>query len=157
MLRSLIRLLVFVCLGSCLMPAILGFPARLQSGLSLSPHFLVESALLVCAAVILTVTFYYVLKRLGPFIDANALEQAEFLDRFDPKYVDVAILVSAALSLFLELAIIRWQSTVFEFFAFNKNFSLLRACYSRPHSPPAFDPVAGLAVRVHDGRPVWLG
>jgi len=33
------------------------------------------------------------------------------------------------LSLFLELAVIRWQGTVFEFFAFYKNFGLL-ACFA---------------------------
>jgi hypothetical protein len=33
--------------------------------------------------------------------------------------------ISAALSLFLELCIIRWQSSVLPFFAFYKNFSLL--------------------------------
>ncbi len=56
------------------------------------------------------------------------LAQAKFLDTMDLKYADVAILFSAALSLFLELAIIRWQSSVFPFLAFYKNFSLL-ACF----------------------------
>jgi hypothetical protein len=56
----------------------------------LSQDFVVESALLVCAAVILTVALYYVLKTLDPFIDANALQQSEFLDGFDPKYIVLA-------------------------------------------------------------------
>ena len=43
--------------------------------------------------------------------------------------VDLAIAISAALSLFLELALIRWQSSVLEFLAFYKNFSLL-ACFA---------------------------
>jgi SAM-dependent methyltransferase len=45
------------------------------------------------------------------------------------RYVGLAIFTSAALSLFLELSIIRWQATVFELFAFYKNFSLL-ACFA---------------------------
>src|SRR5215467_15764487 len=44
-------------------------------------------------------------------------------------YIDAAIVVSTALSLFLELALIRWQSSVLEFLAFYKNFSLL-ACFA---------------------------
>jgi spermidine synthase len=43
--------------------------------------------------------------------------------------VDVAIVGAAAVSLFLELAVIRWQGTVFEFFAFYKNFGLL-SCFA---------------------------
>src|SRR5262249_49922603 len=43
--------------------------------------------------------------------------------------VDLAIALAAALSLFLELALIRWQSSVLEFLAFYKNFSLL-ACFA---------------------------
>jgi hypothetical protein len=43
----------------------------------------------------------------------------------DSGKVDLAIAIAAALSLFLELALIRWQSSVLEFLAFYKNFSLL--------------------------------
>jgi hypothetical protein len=43
--------------------------------------------------------------------------------------VDLAILGAAALSLFLELAVIRWQAAVFEFFAFYKNVGLL-SCFA---------------------------
>ena len=45
------------------------------------------------------------------------------------KYIPLLVLVSAALSLFLELTFIRWQSTVFPFFAFYKNFGLL-SCFA---------------------------
>ena len=41
----------------------------------------------------------------------------------------LAIVASAALSLLLELTLIRWQGTVFETFAFYKNFGLL-ACFA---------------------------
>ena len=127
MVRSFIRLLVLTCLGSFMVPAILGFVGRSQLGLPAS-GFLVKAVLLTCVAVVVTAAFYIVLKRLEPLLDTNALEQAQFLDRFAPKYVDLAIVISATLSLFLELAIIQWQSSVLEFFAFYKNFSLL-ACF----------------------------
>ena len=82
----------------------------------------------VCLATIATVAFYYALKKLVPFIDASAQAQARFLDTLNAKYADAAILFSAALSLFLELCIIRWQSSVLPFFAFYKNFGLL-SCF----------------------------
>jgi hypothetical protein len=64
-----------------------------------------------------------------PRLDRHACDQAVFLRSFPDRYVRLAIFGSAALSLFLELAIIRWQGTVFEFFAFYKNFSLL-CCFA---------------------------
>jgi len=93
------------------------------------PAVLLEGALLAGAAVIATWVLYRVLHGLQPVIDANALAQAQFLDALDPRYVNLAIALAAALSLFLELALIRWQSSVLEFLAFYKNFSLL-ACFA---------------------------
>ncbi|MBI1783950.1 hypothetical protein HYR69_02285 [Candidatus Sumerlaeota bacterium] len=55
--------------------------------------------------------------------------QAAHLDTFAGKRLGFAIFISAALSLYLELAVIRWQTTVLEFFAFYKNFSML-ACFA---------------------------
>src|SRR5262249_13463967 len=88
-----------------------------------------EGALLFGAAVIAALAFLAVLRKLQPALDANALGQAYYLDTLDPRYLDLAIAFSAALSLFLELALIRWQSSVLEFLAFYKNFSLL-ACFA---------------------------
>jgi len=91
--------------------------------------FLLKGALLACGTLVAIVAFFYGLRKLEPILDANALAQTQFLDTLDPQYVDVAIAFSAALSLFLELALIRWQSSVLEFLAFYKNFSLL-ACFA---------------------------
>ena len=44
-------------------------------------------------------------------------------------YVPAAILLASGLSLFLELSLIRWHSTIFEFFAFYKNYTLL-SCFA---------------------------
>jgi hypothetical protein len=68
---------------------------------------------------------YHGLRKLEPILDANAIAEAHFLDTLDSGKVDLAIAIAAALSLFLELALIRWQSSVLEFLAFYKNFSLL--------------------------------
>jgi len=84
--------------------------------------------LLACLVAVATEIFHYTLIRLRPFIDASSEAQGRFLDTFDSKYVDAAILLSAAFSLFFELSIIRWQSSVIPFIAFYKNFSLI-ACF----------------------------
>jgi len=143
MLQSMIRLLVFIGLGSFLILAVLPLAAKLSSlpgvetsltarleavGLSFG-QFLIEAALLVGAALVATAVLYYMLKKMAPFLDANSLAQAHYLDNLDQKYVDVAIVFSAATSLFLELALIRWQSSVLEFLAFYKNFTLI-ACFA---------------------------
>jgi len=78
--------------------------------------------------VVTTLLFYVLLRKLEPQIDRYAREQTEFLQTFSNRYVGLAIFASAAISLFLELAVIRWQASVFEFFAFYKNFSLL-SCF----------------------------
>src|SRR3989440_11036759 len=91
--------------------------------------FLFEAALLACATLIVVAALFYLLRKIEPALDANAAAQTRFLDTLDIRYVDLAITFSAALSLFLELALIRWQSSVMEFIAFYKNFSLL-ACFA---------------------------
>ncbi|HEU0090526.1 MAG TPA: hypothetical protein VFS78_00335, partial [Vicinamibacteria bacterium] len=55
--------------------------------------------------------------------------QAAFLDALPIRRLDPAIVAAAALSLFLELAVIRWQGSVFELFALYKNLGLL-ACFA---------------------------
>jgi spermidine synthase len=62
-------------------------------------------------------------------IDSSASGQARALDRLPESRLDAAILASAAASLFLEMAVIRWQGSVFELFALYKNIGLL-ACFA---------------------------
>ena len=85
----------------------------------------------VAVAVVLGATwlFYLLVRRFESLVDANARDQAAFLDTLPLRYLDLAIAGAAGLSLFLELAVIRWQASVFEFFAFYKNFGLL-ACFA---------------------------
>jgi len=139
----MIRMFSWVCLGSFLILAALPLGAQLDSGHGQSPPLgerikasgaspmglLIEGALLVCAALAAGAAVHRMLPKLEPFLDSNAAGQAHFLDKLDLKYVDLAIVASAALSLFLELALIRWQSSILAFLAFYKNFTLI-ACFA---------------------------
>ena len=71
----------------------------------------------------------HLLRRLEGPIEAAAQRQVEFLEGVSAARAGVAIAASAALSLFLELATIRWQGCVWEFFAFYKNLGLL-SCFA---------------------------
>ena len=143
MLRSMIRMFSWICLGSFLILAALPLGAQLDSPTAgvqslgerikasgASPTgLLIEGVLLVCAALAAGAAVHRLLPKLEPFLDSNAAGQAHFLDKLDSKYVDLAIVGSAALSLFLELALIRWQSSILAFLAFYKNFTLI-ACFA---------------------------
>lgn len=125
--QAMIRLELLLGFGSFTIIALLPLEEEVRTK-GIGTGILARASLLFCLAIIATVGFYYLLKKSQSFVDANSLAQAQFLDSIAVKNVNVAILFSAALSLFLELAIIRWQSSIFEFFAFYKNFSLL-ACF----------------------------
>ena len=120
MLRSMIRLLSLVGLGSFIIlislplavrfrfaRSTLSLDERLTAGGLWSAEFLLKSALLFSCALIAAAGLYWLLKRLEPTLDGASSAQASYLDTLDIKYVDIAIVISAALSLFLELALIR--------------------------------------------------
>jgi spermidine synthase len=70
------------------------------------------------------------LKRYESHIENAAAEQATFLlEKLPERWIGRAIFTAAGLSLLLELAMIRWQATIFPFFAFYKNLSLL-SCFA---------------------------
>src|SRR5580692_3092165 len=133
--RAVVRLLVALGFGAFIILGVI-LPLGLGSGAgslrlpdSALVSLLLEAALLTGAALLAAWLLFRGLRRLEPVLDANALEQARFLDTLDLRYVDPAIVFAAGLSLFLELALIRWQSSVLIFLAFYKNFSLL-ACFA---------------------------
>ena len=72
---------------------------------------------------------YLLLRKLEPRLLKESLDQAAFLENIPGRFLSVAIAGSASLSLLLELAVIRWQGSIFEFFAFYKNYGLL-ACFA---------------------------
>jgi spermidine synthase len=129
MIKTFSRLLVLVFLASCLVPIVTTVCSALSSPQGPSSTLLLWTAVLVAATCIATIAFHAGLTRIRPLIDSNGREQVEFLDSLPLRYIDLAIFGSAALSLFLELAVIRWQGSVFEFFAFYKNFGLL-SCFA---------------------------
>src|SRR5215831_3671687 len=120
--KSLIRLTVIIAFGSFAIVQALLSGNVLERGKAWSSSLVIDGILMVCIATAATAGFYYVLRKLAPFLDVSAQAQARFLDTLDLKYADAAIVFSAALSLFMELACIRWQSSVLPFFALYKNF-----------------------------------
>jgi hypothetical protein len=132
MIKPLTRLLAVACFVSLLAPGFIRSAAQLSSksadGSSMTSVLLLAGVFVGLAGVS-TFIFLRFMKKAEPYLDAGARQQASFLAGFDARYVNLAIFTSAALSLFLELAVIRWQATVFEFFAFYKNFGLL-SCFA---------------------------
>jgi spermidine synthase len=126
--RPYLRLLSLALLGSGLAPLITLRASHYELN-TVSALFLIKIAVTAVLVLALTVLFDRALKAFEPRLDRHARDQAVFLRSFPDRYVRLAIFGSAALSLFLELAIIRWQGTVFPFFAFYKNFSLL-SCFA---------------------------
>jgi len=84
-------------------------------------HFVLIAGVNVAAA--------FALARGKAAFDEWSRAQATFLDELPLRRVDLAIVAAAGLSLFLELAVIRWQGSVFELFALYKNLGLL-ACFA---------------------------
>ncbi len=62
------------------------------------------------------------------FFERDAERQVEFLDSIQRAWRGWAIVALAGMSLFFELTMIRWQSSLFPVFALYKNFTLL-ACF----------------------------
>ncbi len=126
MTRSYSRFLLIAFVGSCLIPTVTEAASGLYTTLG---AFLDRIGLVLAVSLAAMLVFPRLLRRLAPIIDANACEQASFLDAMPLRHVDLAIAAAAGVSLLLELAVIRWQSSVFPFFAFYTNFGLL-ACFA---------------------------
>ena len=93
---------------------------------SVSAKFMVPVGVLSLVGCLLVRRF---LRLLEPSLQGISVDQAKFVDDLPSRWVPWAIAASACGSLALELAIIRWQGTVWEIFAFYKNFSLL-SCFA---------------------------
>ncbi len=119
-------LLVLAFLGSLFLP-LLAYRSSPASGAAIpSPQ---ESFLWNCVygavALAALAGFYLLLLKLEPHVSKLSVDQAAFLETIPDRFLSIAVASSAALGLFLELAVIRWQGTIFEFFAFYKNYGLL--------------------------------
>jgi spermidine synthase len=127
MTKAYTRVLWIAFLASGVLPAVTVVSARLTSN---QPDWFAKQAALAVAVVALASIYARRgLRRIEASIDADAAAQVSFADSTPPRYADLAIAGVAGLSLFLELAVIRWQSSVFPFFAFYTNFGLL-ACFA---------------------------
>jgi hypothetical protein len=130
MLRSFGLLLVLAFLGTLVLPG-LAYNSSPANGSVVSPpvQFLLEVGAYCVFVLAALAGFHALLRRLEPRFQQESRDQAVFLETISGKFVPAAIATSAGLSLFLELAVIRWQGTIFEFFAFYKNYGLL-ACFA---------------------------
>ncbi len=128
MIRSIRLLLYSTFLGSLLLPLLAIFASVSNTGAELPAAAILKLAVYALVALIAFAGFYYLLRRLEPYLVREGMAQAAIADGIAESYLPIAILSSAGLSLFLELSVIRWQATVLEFFAFYKNYGLL-SCF----------------------------
>jgi hypothetical protein len=115
MIRSVRRLLIFLSWESVVVPpAAVLCSASIQGGhLSGRVGFSIVFFGFVAAASFLG--FLAVLKRFADTLEQEVLQQSKFLDSLPSALATWSIAVAAGVSLFLELAIIRWQASMFEF------------------------------------------
>ena len=123
------RLLRLSFLLSSLLPVVVATCTAALPGPSVPTRYWMAVCAGLSVALGLSWGFGRLLQRLHGPLDELAREQVAFLDQLPAKRVEIAIAASAALSLFFELAVIRWQGTVWEFFAFYKNLGLL-SCFA---------------------------
>ena len=128
--RLFLRVVLIVCVASALLPIAVAVSNRvIRTDLGWTPGFIAKFSGAAIIILAIGVALWKLLARKQDAVDDLCAEQASFLDSLGDRWAGWAILVSAGASLFLELAVIRWQATLFPFFAFYKNFSLL-ACFA---------------------------
>ena len=129
MLKSYLRLTRQTLCLCFFLPVVVVVCSRWLSGNVFAAKFILQAGLAALAALVCCVASVLLLKRLEPSIGELSRQQAVFIDGLSGSLVPWAIVASAGASLALELAMIRWQGTVWEFFAFYKNYGLL-ACFA---------------------------
>lgn len=87
------------------------------------------TVLLICGAVFRLMSRSSLVANSLQVICQDAEEMHKFVESLSPGKLALAIAISAALGLLLELSLIRWQGTLFLVFAYYKNFSLL-SCFA---------------------------
>ena len=130
LLRSFRLLLVLAFLWTLVLPGLAYEASPANGGVVPSSGELLLAVGGYCVFVLAALAcFHALLRKLEPRFQQESLDQAAFLESVSGKFLPAAIAASAGLSLFLELAVICWQGTIFEFFAFYKNYGLL-ACFA---------------------------
>jgi hypothetical protein len=124
MTKSYVRLLKISCLLGLVLPvAVVACSQNVWD--QFSDTILAILLLSAVAIPLLYMLLRRLLRALDPAIENACRQQAEFLENMQGGRIDWAIFSSAAVSLVLELAVIRWQSTLFPVFALYKNYTLL--------------------------------
>lgn len=129
MIRAFCNLVVVAFFGSLALPPLAILSTVVTAGKQMSPGMLHATEVYGAFALAMAFVFHRLVRKLEPHLQKESRNLAAFLQGLSDSYLAVAIVASAALSLLLELAIIRWHGTVFEFFAFYKNYGLF-ACFA---------------------------
>ena len=129
MIRPFLRLTRVSLLASLLIPLVVSLCSRVMAGTASSGRLMVLIGAGLVGIGVLDAIVARFFGHTEVAIERVSVEQARYLDELPERWVSLAIVCSAALSLFLELSMIRWQGSVWEFFAFYKNFGLL-ACFA---------------------------
>jgi len=125
---TFVRFARVALLLALLLPWIVAACSWILGGSGAQARFWLPITTLALLAVVAALWIGAKIGRLRPALESLGEAQARFLDDLPARHVPLAIAVSAGVSLFLELAVIRWHGTEWEVFAFYKNFSLL-ACF----------------------------
>lgn len=130
MISAYLRVVRLTVILSALLPIVISGLSSVLSGFETDAGFWMAHLLLgVCIGGVALSLGNWMIRWGRPAIERLSEEQGTFLDQLQERWIALAIIVSAASSLFLELAIIRWQGSVWEVFAFYKNFGLL-SCFA---------------------------
>ena len=124
-----VRLVALVFAATLFVPIVTAFCSRLNDPSPWTAATYLTYLAIGAALAAVAFGMFRLLRSSERSLDDLFADQTRFFDELPVRWVDVAIFGSAALSLFLELTVIRWQGTVFEFFAFYKNFTLL-SCFA---------------------------
>src|SRR6266853_1451836 len=126
LLQSFRKFMILVSVGSVFLPPLAYLSSPADGDVIPSPGELyLRMGVYGAIALAILVAFYLLLRKVQDQLSNHSLDQAAFLESIPDRYLSGAIAGAAALSLSLELAVIRWQGSIFEFFAFYKNFGLL--------------------------------
>jgi hypothetical protein len=127
--KVFLRLSTLGFIATLFVPLVTAFCSRLNDPAPWTVSALLGYPVGALVLGVLAVVIVRTVRAHEPALDELFESQTRFFDELPIRWVDLAIFGAAALSLFLELAVIRWQGTVFEFFAFYKNFTLL-SCFA---------------------------
>jgi hypothetical protein len=127
--KVFVRFVAVVLAASLFVPIVTAFCSRLNDPSPWTAATFFAYLVIAVASALAALGVFRGLRGSEGRLDDLFRRQTRFFDELPNGWVDAAIFGSAALSLFLELAVIRWQGTVFEFFAFYKNFTLL-SCFA---------------------------